>query len=167
MEESENSFELVESRDAIDLVPSWEPQAWWYFTASAVVFGAVLLVLLMMRRKKSFADPGKEKREAYAEAIADFGQAAPGDLRQAAVRVSEILRRYLAKSMRESALYETHEEFVARHDALKDLPENVRQEIAVFFAKLAELKYAPEPPDSEPAPIHAGGLELLERIHAA
>jgi Domain of unknown function (DUF4381) len=166
MEESEKSFELVESRDAIDLVPSWEPQAWWYFTAAAVVFGTVLLVLLI-RRKKSSADPGREKREAYIEAIADFGQVAPGDLRQTAVRVSEILRRYLAKSMRESALYETHEEFVARHDALKDLPEDVRQKIAVFFAKLAEVKYAPEPPDSEPAPIHAGGLELLERIHAA
>lgn len=166
MEESEKSFELVESRDAIDLVPSWEPQAWWYFTAAAVVFGTVLLVLLM-RRKKSLADPGKEKREAYIGAISDFAQTVPGDLRQTAVRVSEILRRYLAKSMRESALYETHEEFVARHDALKDLPEDVRQEIAVFFAKLAELKYAPEPPDSEPAPIHAGGLELLERIHAA
>ena len=38
MEENENSFELVESRDAIDLVPVWEPQVWWYFAAAGVVF---------------------------------------------------------------------------------------------------------------------------------
>lgn len=166
MAENENSFELVESRDAIDLVPTWEPQAWWYFTAAAVISGIVLMVLIM-RRKKTVADPGREKREAYKEAKEDFGKGIPADLRETAVRVSVILRRYLGRSMREPALFETHEEFVSRHDALKDLPEDVRQSVAEFFDRLAGLKYAPEPPDAEPAAIHAGGLELLERIHTA
>jgi len=164
MEDKENSFELVESRDAIDLMPRWEPQAWWYFAAAGIILALVLLVVFL-KRKKTVADPHREKREAYNAAMAEFREGAGGGLRETAVRVSGILRRYLARSMQEPALFETHEEFVSRHDALKDLPEEVRQEVAVFFARLAEVKYAPETPHEGWQEIQAGGLELLERIH--
>ena len=166
MEEKENSFKLVESRDAIDLVPRWEPQAWWYFAAAGVIFSMMLLVLVL-RRKKVVADPGRDKREAYLAAKAGFAKGTAADPKEAAVTVSEILRRYLAGSMREPALFETHEEFISRHDALKDLPGDIRDSVAAFFAQLAELKYSPATPDADPAAIHAGGLQLLERIHAA
>ncbi|MDE0835705.1 MAG: DUF4381 family protein [Akkermansiaceae bacterium] len=164
MEENENSFELVESRDAIDLMPGWEPQVWWYCAAAGVVLGVVLLVMFL-RRKKTASDPGKERREAYLEAKGDFEKGAGSSAREAAVRVSVILRRYLSKSMREPALFETHEEFVSRHDALKGLPEDVRQSLGVFFAKLAELKYAPDVAEGAASEFYSGGLELLERIH--
>ena len=36
MEKNGNSFELAESRDAINLVPTWDPQLWWVFAAVAV-----------------------------------------------------------------------------------------------------------------------------------
>jgi hypothetical protein len=166
MGEKVNSFELVETRDGIDLVPRWEPQAWWYFAAAGLVILIVLLAL-MLGRKKPVADPHREKREAYIEAKQNFGMAEGAGLREMAVQVSVILRRYLSRSMQEPALFETHEEFISRHDALKDLPEDVRQSVAVFFARLAEVKYAPQPPHGEPPQIHAGGLELLERIHSA
>lgn len=166
MEENENSFELVEPRDAIDLVPGWEPQAWWYFAGAGAVLALVVLVLLLMRRKTS-PDPHREKREAYNEAKAEFGQAAGAEPRAEALRVSAILRRYLARSMGEPALFETHEEFVSRHEALKGLPDEIRDEVGAFFAKLAELKYAPALPEGDGTAIHAGGLALLERIHAA
>jgi heme exporter protein D len=166
MQEKVNSFELIESRDTIDLVPHWEPQVWWYFAAAGLVIVIVLLVMVL-GRKRAVGDAHKEKREAYIEAKKDFEKTQAVGVRETAVRVSVILRRYLARSMQEPALYESHEEFVSRHDALKDLPEDVRQSVAVFFARLAELKYAPEPPLAEPPQIHTGGLELLERIHAA
>lgn len=166
MEEKENSFELVESRDAIELVPRWEPQAWWYFAAAGLILAVVLLVV-MLRRKKEAVDPHREKREAYIEAKKDLAKTDAGELRDTAVLVSVILRRYLARSMQEPALFETQEEFVSRHDALRDLPEDVRQSVAEFFAKLAGVKYAPKQVMAQPAEIQAGGLELLERIHAA
>lgn len=166
MEEKVNSFDLVETRDAIEMVPRWEPQAWWYFAAAGLVI-MIALLAVMLGRKKPAADPHREKREAYIEAKKDFGSTEGAGLRETAVAVSVILRRYLSRSMQEPALFETHEEFVSRHDALKDLPEDVRQSVAVFFSKLAEVKYAQDPPVSEPADIHSGGLQLLERIHAA
>lgn len=166
MEGNANSFELVESRDAIDLVPRWEPQAWWFFTTAGLVISLILLVVVL-KRKKSASDPHRERREAYNEAKKDFQKLEDGGVRDAAIRVSVIIRRYLAKSMGESALFETHEEFISRHDALKDLPEDVRKAVADFFNRLAALKYAPVSPDELPAGIYGDGLKLLERIHAA
>lgn len=165
--EKTNSLELAETRDAIDLVPTWEPQLWWFIVAAAVV---VIFVggLLLLLRKKPKVDLLKEKREAYREAKLAFGEKESGDARENAIKVSIILRRYLARSMNEPALFETHEEFVARHDGLKDLPEDVRSETGALFSKLAAVKYAPDDiAQLEIAGAHAEGSALLERIHRA
>lgn len=167
MEEKANSLELAESRDAIGLVPTWEPQLWWFFAAAAVIAVAVVLLILLLRKKPK-VDLLKEKREAYQEAKTAFGAKESGDARENAILVSMILRRYLAKSMKEPALFETHEEFVARHDGLKDLTEEVRSAVGAFFSKLAAVKYAPDDiAVGEAQGTHAEGAALLERIHRA
>lgn len=167
MEENENSLKLAESRDAIQLVPGWEPQLWWFIVAASVI--AVLVVgLVLLLRKKPKVDPLKEKREAYREAKTAFGKKESGDAREDAIQVSLVLRRYLARSMNEPALFETHEEFVSRHDGLRDLPEEVRSETGELFTKLAAVKYAPDDiAGLEMQGMHAEGSALLERIHRA
>jgi len=167
MEGNGKNLELAESRDAIELVPTWEPQLWWYFAGAALVAAIMLLVILLMRKKPQ-VDLLKEKREAYQEAKAAFGTGGSGDARETAIRVSMILRRYLARSMNEPALFETHEEFVARHDGLKDLPDDVKSEVGSFFTKLAAVKYAPDDiGEGDARGTDANGAALLERIHGA
>ena len=165
MEEKENAFELVESRDALELVPTWEVQAWWFLAAGSALLVLALLIFLRRRAKVS-PDPHKEKREAYAAAKAELAAIAESGSREMATAVSIALRKYLARSLNEPALFETHEEFIGRHEVLKDLPEDVRAETEAFFGKLAGMKYAPEdmPVDgSRPE----DGLAVLERIHKA
>ena len=167
MEEKGKSLELAESRDAIQLVPTWDPQLWWVFAAVAVLAAIVLLLVLLLKRKP-VVDPLKEKREAYLEAKAAFSGGDVADPRESAIQVSMILRRYLARSMGEPALFETHEEFISRHDGLKDLPEDLKSEVGAFFSKLAAAKYAPDDILSVDAnSTHAEGAALLERIHGA
>lgn len=166
MEGNGNSFEFIETSDAIELVPKREIEAWWFVAAAGLVLGIAFMVVRLLR-KKQVADPGREKRLAYTDAITDFETASCGGAQEAAILVSSILRRYLARSMGEPALFETHEEFVFCHDALKDLPEDTRGWVGKFFTRLAELKYAPVPVDAESTAILAEGRELLERIHAA
>ncbi len=167
MEEKGNSLELAESRHAIDLVPTWEAQWWWFAVGALVLVLLVLLVFLLMR-KKPVVDLLKERREAYMEAKAALAGDKGGDARKTAIRVSLILRRYLARSMGEPALYETHEEFISRHEALNGLPEDVRGEVGACFAKLAAEKYAPEGQIArEPMGTLAEGAALLERMHGA
>ena len=56
---------------------------------------------------------------AFAEACAAMAAISTADVRDAAVLSSLILRKYLATAAGDPALFETHEEFVARHDALQ------------------------------------------------
>ncbi len=167
MEEKGKSLELAESRDALELVPTWDPQLWWVFAAVAVIGAIVLFVFLLFRKKPAF-DALKEKREAYLEAKAAFSGSDAEPPRESAISVSMILRRYLARSMNEPALFETHEEFIARHDGLKNLPDDLKSEVAMFFSKLASAKYAPDDiVTTEATSTHAEGAALLERIHRA
>ena len=167
MEKNGNSFEIAESRDAINLVPTWDPQLWWDFAAVAVFAAIVLLVVLLLRRKP-VVDTSKEKREAYLEAKVALSGDAVTEPRESAIRVSMILRRYLARSMNEPALFETHEEFIARHDGLKDLPDDVKSEVGNFFSILAATKYAPDDIVSVDAnSSQTEGAAILERIHSA
>jgi len=167
MEKKGKSLELAESRDAIDLVPTWDPQLWWVLAAVAVIAALVLLVAILLRRKP-VVDASKEKREAYLEAKAALSGDEVTEPRESAIRVSMILRRYLARSMNEPALFETHEEFIARHDGLKDLPDALKSEVGDFFSKLAADKYAPDDHVSiEANTTYAEGAALLERIHSA
>ena len=167
MEKKGKSLELAEPRDAIDLVPTWDPQLWWVFAAVAVIAAIVFLVLLLLRRKPT-VDASKEKREAYLEAKAALSGDAVTEPRESAIRVSMILRRYLARSMNEPALFETHEEFIARHDGLKDLPDALKSEVGDFFSMLATTKYAPDDIVSVDAnSSQTAGAAILERIHSA
>lgn len=167
MENDENSFELVENREAIELVPTWELQ-WWWFAVALVAVGLVVLVVCLARRKKVAIDPGKTERQAYLKASEAFRTMETGDGRDSAVRISVILRAYLAESLGEPALFETHEEFIGRHDALASLPEEKKVAVSDFFTELAAMKYGPEKPGDEAGEaLKTRGEALLERIHAA
>ncbi|MFD2257210.1 hypothetical protein ACFSSA_11030 [Luteolibacter algae] len=174
-------LKLVEDRQALELVPTWEAQGWWYLAGAAIIV-LIISLFIYSRRNKNFQDPDKEKREAYKTAQSDFAELGEMDPRGMAVGVSLILRGYLARTVKEPALFETHEEFIGRHDSLAELPDDVREETSEFFSKLAELKYGPgkeaDPDlagtDGDIVDVHpvaegikAEGKTLLERIHAA
>lgn len=166
MEGNENSFELVENRDAIKLVPTWEIQWWWFAVAAAAII-LLTLILFRIKHRKVSIDPGLAEREAYTKAVGSFEAMNSGSQRDTAIRVSVILRAYLAESLSEPALYETHEEFIGRHDALGSLPDEVRTETAAFFEKLAAVKYGPVEGEREASDeFKALGKGLLERMHA-
>lgn len=169
MEETADSLELVEVPDVMDLVPRWEIPVWWYFGAAGLVLLVVALVFLI-RRKKTESDPMKEKREAYRAAKKQFQAIQDGSARELAIEVSLILRKYLAKTLGESALFETHEEFIGRDESLANLPEETRAAVSVFFGKLVAVKYGPEEAATDGfSPAQADfvteGMEILERIH--
>ncbi|MGJ8641944.1 MAG: hypothetical protein ACSHX9_00935 [Luteolibacter sp.] len=167
MAEEENSFELVESRDAIELVPKQDIPVWWFALALAVVL-LVSCLIFFFRKSGKPEDPLARERKAYSEAKEALGALGTQGVRETAVSVSCILRKYLADSMDEPALYETHEEFVSRHDGLKDFADDIRTETGEFFSQLAEVKYAEEISNGcDSGKMAEGGMKLLERMHAA
>ncbi len=167
MDENKDSFELIDTPQDIELVPTWQVEAWWFFVAAGLI---LLLVagFLFLKRRRPAVDPHSEKAEAYLEAKSALSVSGESGNRETAVEVSLILRRYLARSLNEPALFETHEEFIARHDGLVRLPEDVRTSTGEFFERLAAHKYAPEGGDAKArSALVTDGKSLLERIHHA
>lgn len=167
MAQEENSFELVESRDALDLVPQREIPVWWFILGLVCLLVITSAVIVSRKRKKPL-DPLAREREAYLKAKEAFGALGTQGVRDTAVSVSRILRRYLADAEDEPALYETHEEFISRHDVLKDFPDELKAETGIFFSQLAEVKYAEKIADGcDSGKMAERGMVLLERMHAA
>ncbi|MEO5716173.1 MAG: hypothetical protein ABIT37_22020 [Luteolibacter sp.] len=165
MKEKTSSFELLEPTRPEALVPDSWVEPWMMFTAAGllVVFAAVFLIL---RKKKATAvDPLAARKAAYQEAGTALEKMKALQARDAAVQSSLILRKYLALAANDPALFETHEEFVSRHDSLKALNEDARRKSETGFTRLAALKYAAEIPDLKPSEVVNESRELLETLH--
>ena len=165
MEEPQDSYKLIENRDAMDLVPTWGFEMWWFFALGAAICAGALIVLYFCKRGTK-GNSASHKDRAYREALEELLGLSSGDPKETAIRVSLIIRSYLAKHLEEPALYETHEEFVSRHDALAKLPESTKLETRGFFSQLAELKYGPTGDVCMVSDtLKRDAVELLERIH--
>ena len=143
--------------------PGLPPWTWW-----AIGGGVLLLVLLawflLRGRKPGMVDPVKTREEAYRRAAAELAAPAAGSMQEAATKVSLVLRRYLAVVAGDPALFETHEEFVARHESLASYPAELRQAAAEGFSHLARLKYGREAA-GDPAALFSAARQLLDRLH--
>jgi hypothetical protein len=167
MADSKTKFELAESHDAMDLVPNWELE-WWHIVLSSSVLILVFFLGYLFLRKSKIQNPNQVKILAYQEALAEFGKLHVSIGKENVIIVSLVLRRYLAKVMNEPALYETHEEFIGRHDAIKDFSEDLKLEITNYFSKLAAIKYGPdEVVVADVDTLKQGAIKFLERIHTA
>lgn len=164
MNEKTTTFELMEPASPEALVP--QSGLWpWLVVAAIAVLLAVILILFLRKRSGKPPDAATLRLAAYLEAVAGLACATTADARNAAVQCSLILRKYLSNAAGDPALFETHDEFVARHDALKALTAEARSATEAGFTRLAALKYAPELPAAVPAVIIAESRALLETLH--
>jgi hypothetical protein len=161
MAERSPELDLRDIPDARPFLPSPTPP-WWVWLLLAVIL--IVLAWLLLRKKKS---PPASPLDAYQDACLALEQASliaePITL---ATTVSLIIRRYLATAFTDPSLFETHEEFLARHSALQSLPENLRAEISHHFATVAHLKYAPRTDTDNATTLIPDLRGLLDRLHA-
>ncbi len=134
-----------------------------------IVVGVLMLLIVVVKltRKKGPIDPLTLRRQAYEAALRSINEAPSSDGREAATLASMILRRYLATVSGDPALFETHEEFIARRDSLKSLAEEAREAARVQFDRLAALKYSKDIRAADSAPIFESSRALLETLHRA
>lgn len=164
MAEETVSFELKEPAAPEQLLPrDVIPPLWLGLGLLAAV--ALAVVLVRWFRTPSTGSAQSVRELAFRDALAGLAQLAAPTARGAAVQTSLILRTYLSLAARDPALFETHEEFIARSDSLKVLSEAAQAAGRDGFARLAALKYAPEPPESDPAVVVAEARGLLETLH--
>lgn len=159
-----------------DLVPAdpllIEPGLPWWLWLLGVLSVAGLLGIpvwyrLSERGWKLPAAAAEVEPAAYEEAarrLEEIAAGPPGGIQPLATEASATLRRYLTKVSGDPTLFETHEEFVSRHDALKSYPEAVRQRAAETFGVLAGLKYGSDR-HGDPHRVIDASRSLLEQLH--
>lgn len=164
MNEKSGNFELLEPVSPESLVPDTWVEPW--MIAAAVLLAIALLAVVIFKKKRVAAiDPRAVRQAAHAEATAALDKIGAVPAREAAVRSSLILRRYLSVVAGDPALFETHEEYVSRHEALKDFSDDARGSASLGFARLAAMKYAAETPAMATAEVISGSRTLLEILH--
>ena len=164
MSEPAGNLELLEPVTPETLIPaSWiEP---WMIIVSSVILVGVIVYFLTRKSRKRPVDREKTRAAAYAKAVSGLAAISGENLRNSAIQASHILRTYLASVTEDPALYETHEETISRHDALKDYPDEVRSAVAQGFGMLAGLKYSDRVEDRDPALVIGESQGLLDRLH--
>jgi heme exporter protein D len=159
---------LRELVDPAPLLPreGW-PAWWWAALAAAVLLVAALVLHQIRRRRAAPPDPRRLREEARRAALAELDGSGRGQSpAELATGVSLALRRYLAAALNDPALFETHEEFLARGEAPAALAAPVREQLAGVFAMLARMKYAHDaPPPADD--LVARSRSLVDLIHAA
>ncbi len=141
--------------------------------AIAIIGGLVLLAgfawLLWSAYGKKRTSTAPPSPEALALAALDELSREHLPLRPCALRMSFILRSFLAGQTKDTALYETHEEFSLRMDSLSSLPESCQYDMRCLLETLAEQKYAAGGREENPelaAGLMARARELVQRITA-
>ena len=165
MADDNSTFELKEPPPPDALMPREFSQEAWLAAALLSLLVLGVLCIRWQCRRHSKNTLRSRRNHAYKEAIAALERIAAVDARSAAVQTSLVLRRYLSLAADDPALFETHEEFIARSDALLSLSEPARAACAAGFASLAACKYAPEVPALEAAAVIGAARELLETLH--
>ncbi len=108
-------------------------------------------------RKRALTPPPSPESIALA-ALEQLERERPS-LRPCALRLSLILRTFLAGQTQDTALYETHEEFSHRMDSLASLPESCQYDMRCLLEALAEQKYSVRTAEDD----HSLSTSFIER----
>ncbi|MFT3990354.1 MAG: hypothetical protein QM680_02985 [Luteolibacter sp.] len=166
MQESPLNFELAEPASPEGLLPRFSLEFWMLPAALALVFALIAIFLIIRRIRQKRSAISAPRQSAFHEAATALAALQSDSTRQTAVLASLILRKYLSVAASDPALFETHDEFITRHDSLASLDETTRAEATHGFARLAALKYSPdESSGNSPESIVADSLQLLETLH--
>lgn len=136
-------------------------------SALAVALAALALFFWLRRRsRQTQAAPTPE--ELALRALDALGQKRLS-LRDFSIELSMLLREYLTGETQDPALFETHEEFSLRFNALESIPAACRRDLFSLLEELAAVKYAPgQAEDNEQCvQMLARAREIIVRIAAA
>lgn len=121
------------------------PGMLWYLLGGILLVSAAaaLALLLWLKQRRRPVAAGPTPLQRATEELDALEEELPA-LRPCALRLSMLLRAYLAGRTQDPALFETQEEFNQRMDALATVPGAVRPETRELLDELAAYKYAGE-----------------------
>lgn len=118
---------------------------WWIWAFAAIAI--IALAWLIKTKSPQASQVSHAHHNSYQscrEELLVFREHLRGlPLADVATCCSLTLRAYMRVHIDDRALYETHDEFLLRPEALEHLPRGARDKLAPFLSKLALCKYGP------------------------
>lgn len=154
---------LVRAEDLL-IEPGWP---WWLWTMLAFVSAGIILVVIAFVRERNKLKGGGRRIDhagAYRHAVEEIEASSPLQSQEAATRISGAIRLYLATVCGDPSLFETHEEFLGRHQALQSFPEETRSQVTAILCQLAAMKYA-RPDSPEASKLGARSRSVIDQLH--
>lgn len=145
----------------------YTPGIWEWSALGAVIILIAVVVVLIVRKKKVPVLPPTPEQIARRQ-IQALGERKPG-LRESSTELSLILRSYLTGKSQDPALFETHQEFNKRADALASLPDTLQGTVRDLLQSMAHLKYSPNSSsdDARIQSLFSQTLDLIAKIEQA
>ena len=161
----------LEMRDLIPaepllMEPGWP---WWVWASGALVLLILILggfLLYRLLRNTTPAPATVDFHGAYRRAVAEVESSSDLPPRDSALRISGAIRLYLATVCSDPSLYETHEEFISRHEALSNFSPEIREVTARCLTRLASVKYS-KPRNEKDEDFAAESRSVLDQLHHA
>ncbi|GAA5484610.1 hypothetical protein [Haloferula sargassicola] len=161
----DDALQLRDLAPVDPFLPDWVLPWWMWLAIALVLAGLAGLVIAIVRRPKKAPAGESAEAMAYRRAVARL-KALPDDFHDAVLEASSALRAYLAEASGDPSLFETQEEFIAREEALRELPTELRPKVASYLTELSTLKYD-QPRDGSSPEIATSAMAMLEEIHRA
>ena len=174
MSERSTGLELMEGGPPEALLPAVGLWPWFALGGGLLAMVLALVMLgVVLRKRRRATDPQAARKAAYREAKTRLDAMVPGDVREQAVVCSLTVRKYLSMAAGDPSLFETQEEFSGRTGGaevlaglagLAGLDASARGEVLAWFARLAEIKYAPVAGGAEAAAVLDGSRRVLDLL---
>jgi len=162
MNDTATQFILHEPPLQEALLPAPIPWLWIALGTCTLIALATLLIIVAKRRKHT--DPTAARRAALAQALREIEEATPLPPHIAALQTSLAIRRYMATATGDPSLFETQEEFLARHPAITLWPPETIHSLVTTLKHLAEIKYRPLDDSQTPADLLTQSRALLQSL---
>lgn len=161
-------LELHDIPDPDNLLPGVRIAWWgWLLTVISIITLAWLVRRKLARTSGVIPTDSTSYLACQIELNASREKLTSLSLAEVATRCSLALRTYLHVNLDEQALYETHDEFLLRPEALQRLPRGARDHLEPFLSKLAQCKYGPSGTDpAESAKLIDDSLRILHGLES-
>ena len=160
---ADDTLQLRDVAPVDPFLPDWVLPWWMWVAGGLVLVGMVCLIIALARRPAKPSDGVSTADLAYRKAIATL-DSLPDDFHDAVIGSSTALRAYLADAAGDPSLFETHEEFTARPEALETLPAEMRPKVSSYLTSLSQLKYD-RPRSDSGAEVKTSARSMLDQIH--
>jgi hypothetical protein len=142
-----------------------EPSTPWWVWAIVVAMGAFIIIGTILWFRKNRAVKLKYTHlDKVLKELQQLRKETAHPPHVIALRLSLIIRHYLATTFEDPALFETDEEFSLRESALKSLPTDSRLQITDYLHTLSQIKYAPRHTEINTSHLIDNAKTLITRL---